>query len=167
MNIREDMFLFSGYCLGHALYSVSDISEEEILTPFALSEKEQKQSLQRFYSEDIEVALDAADDFIVQNVPETDLLSFAKEVLLRGQEGVGIDALLIKTWSRSLDNSVAVIQPYVPFYKNNRLIIEMEMILQVNNQSIDNPESIIPIVKEGILEHQAASKLYLNWCVIR
>ena len=165
MNIPDDILIFTGYSFGHAAYSVCDLEEPELLIPFALYEHEGKQSIHRFEADSQDEAVEAADEFITKHIDSYSLLSFAREGTMRDENGNGTDVLCIKTWSKTCEATISVIQPFTPFYVNQRFSLIDEMVLQINDQEIDNPSELIQVVNEGISMHQAAGSLYATWRV--
>ena len=84
---------------------------------------------------------------------------------MEDENGDRVDVLCIKTWSKTCEATISVIQPFTPFYVNVNFNLIGDMILQINDQAIDNPSKLIQIVNEGISMHQAAGPLYGTWRV--
>lgn len=165
MNIPDDILLFTGFSLGHAAYSICDLEDPELLIPFALYEDEGKQAVHRFEAESQEEAINSADAFISKNVSAYNLLSFAREGAMSDENGNKVDVLCVKTWSKTCEAAISIIQPFIPFHVNKSFKLVGETIVQVNDQGLDNPSEFIQIIEEGTSMHQAAGPLYESWRV--
>ncbi|NCF26709.1 MAG: hypothetical protein GWP69_04975 [Gammaproteobacteria bacterium] len=157
-RIPDDVFLFAGYALAHAAYSISDVEEGELLIPFVLTEVDGKQTVRRFESESQADAIASGKQYISRVKKSSDLWALAREGTMKTSEETDVDVLVISAGQLDLTESLEVVQPFRPNRGRDEFAIFPHGIVAVGGEFEDDEQSgrLFAIVKQGISYHPRA-----------
>jgi len=104
----------AGFVLAHAVWSVSDLLEGELLVPLAMTEKSGQRELHRFEAETQEQAIASGKTAMGKLSGSVDAWAFARE----GQFNVGsgyVDVISVDAWAKGMTASISFVQKFRPF----------------------------------------------------
>ena len=161
--LTSNPILLLGFTLGHAVWSISDAEEDELLCPLAFIEKDGILELLRFESETQEEAISRGKDYINLHKENASVSSFAREGLFPQQNNV--DVILVESWSNEDSESYGAIQKFVPNEGKGKFQLLDEPIILING--VIQTEEIAKKLKEklehGIQAHSKVAPLWNTW----
>ena len=165
MNIPDHTFLFTGFGLAHAAYSISDLPEGDFLIPLMIVEHEGKREVIRFEAETQEEAIEQGKNKIEEVKGRVDLWIFAREGVVASSSGGRVDVISIDGGSIDSPSILTVVLPFQPYHIENEFKIFTPMIVTVEGEALSNQdqESCERLIEEGVLNHPTASSLWGTW----
>lgn len=165
MVILDSVFLILGYVLMHAAYSTHDLEKEELLIPFALVESEGKRQVLRFENETQEQAIAEAKQKLEGLKESSDIWAFARESLMRENDGTATDVFSIEAWQKDNSFHVYVLMPFKPNNGKGEFQILSGIVIAIDGDEVEDEEKLkeyTQIIAEGIGMHPKA-ELWSGW----
>jgi hypothetical protein len=154
----------AGFVLGHALWSISDLPEDEALVPLAMSEQAGKRKLVRFEAGTQEQAIWVGKEAMKKLTGCVDAWAFARDGLFR--EGTGkTDVILVDLWARGMKSPITIVQRYDPLAKRGRFKVIGEPFILINGKVVDSSKYVESLseLHKGLLEHEKVAELWEGW----
>lgn len=155
----------AGFVLAHAVWSVSDLLEGELLVPLAMTEKAGQRELHRFEAETQEQAIASGKTAMGKLSGKVDAWAFARE----GQfsEGSGyVDVISVDAWAKGLTASISVVQKFRPFASGKfGLLGDPWVVTDGNFQNPSASSDLLTKLKHAIQSHPKAAEHWSEWFV--
>jgi hypothetical protein len=162
MEIHEGTLHLAGFALAHAAWSVSDLSEGELLCPLALVEDGKERRLLRFEAESQEQAIGNALATLEEAKTEATAWAFVREGTVSTEEGKS-DVLVVTVWAQGMKEPLYLSQRFVPVGKGGTFHIIGPLEIINAEGSKEGVRVITDIVREGIFEHPKVASLWPLW----
>lgn len=164
MIVPKSSSLLAGEVLAHAVWSISEAPEGEILVPLAGILREGKVELIRFVPEElsgdfIAVARQQLED--QQGKLEAWTLAYDTRVT-RGQGKV--DAIVFEVWGQGMATPAMFAQPYQPFHSGTfSLLGEPFFLGTATSDDQDTLSETLRTFRRGVENHHQVAPLWDNW----
>jgi hypothetical protein len=159
----DSLLDLAGFVLAHAMWSVSDLPDGELLVPLAIVEKSGDRQLLRFEGESQEQAIAEGTALLARREQEVDAWACARE----GQIGNGpglVDVLVVEAKSRGADGPLVFVQPFRPFASGKfRLLGAPMVIVGGKTLSETDAEPLLQGLFDGIQSHAKAAEHWADW----
>ena len=163
MGIPESLLMLAGFVFGHAAWILSDLSEGELLVPFAIVETSgQKQQLV-FEAETQVEAIAQGKATLKKQEHVTDAWAYAREGQIN-EAGGYVDVLSIEAKARGMAEPIYLVQRFRR-YSNGHFKLIGEPIVQVGGKlpSPEESNQFIAQLRSGVQSHSKASALWSDW----
>jgi len=160
-SIPEVSAILAGFVLAHAVWSVSDLPEGELLVPLAMVEVSGERHLQRFEAATQEQAI-AAGKAAMQRVLSTGAVwAFARDGRF-SRDGRSVDVISVDFWGKGMTEPATVVQEYQPAAHPGgfRLLGEPLLVIDGVAQSPATARVVLAQIRSGIQSHSKASALW-------
>ena len=155
----------AGFVLAHAVWSVSDLPQGELLVPLAMIEKAGQRKLQRYVAETQEQAIAEGKLEMGKLSGKVDAWAFAREGQIN--EGSGyVDVISVDAWAKGMTEATVFVQKFRPFASGKFGILGDPWV--VDDGKLQNPSSssdLIAKLKLGIQSHSKAAEHWSEWFV--
>lgn len=164
MLVPESAGLLAGEVLAHAVWSISEAPEGEILIPLAGMFCEGKVQLIRFVPEEL------SGDFIAcarQQLEDQrgklEAWTFAYDTRVTRDQGK-VDAIVFEVWGQSMVTPATFAQPYQPFHSGTfRLLGEPFFLGAATSDAQDTLSETLRTIRRGVENHHQVAALWENW----
>ena len=151
MNIPDEAFILLGLVMAHSAYSIHDQDGE--LCPYVLADIGETREIIPFEEETQQAAVDNAVAQFGFLKEAYDRWAFAKEGSA-SSGGRRIDVLIVESWCKGMDDTVALIQEFTPFSSGEfRVIGAPEILIGGVPVNGSERERILELVEDGIDSH--------------
>jgi hypothetical protein len=163
MAVPEATTLLAGFVLAHAAWSVSDLSEGQLLVPLAMIEEGSERKLLRFEAETQEVAISKGKEFVQEQKAAASTWAFAREGQINTATGY-VDILVVEAWSDGMAEPITYIQPFQPFASGTfKLLGPAVPVVGGSMLSPEASEPYLAVLYRGISSHGKAASLWASW----
>lgn len=165
-SLSEAALTLAGFTLAHAVWSVSDTAQDELLTPLAIVEREGERQLLRFEAETQEEAIADGKATLDANADRLDAWAFAREGLWRpdGAGGAPQDVLTVEFHGAGMGERAAVLQPFARAHGDSAFRLIGEPTLVLGGRMVDAPPAAArEALMSGIQAHPNAGELWRAW----
>jgi phosphopantetheinyl transferase (holo-ACP synthase) len=158
----------AGFALAHAVWSLSDTEDEELLCPLAVVETHAgERKLTRFAAETQEAAIIAGKAAMREASAEAAAWAFAREAVWRkmGIEQTG-DVLAVDFWATGMPGAATIMQHFNRATNGSRFRISASPTLVFDGirLSADVAAPSITAIMAGVHSHTAVAALWPTWC---
>lgn len=163
MAISESLLMLAGFVLAHAIWSVSDLPEGELLVPLAIVEKAGRRQLLRFEAETQEQAVSKGNAMIKEHEHAVDAWAFAREGRMSESRRY-VDVLTVEAKATGMREPVVFIQRFQPFSTGRFKLIGGPTVL-VDSKSVSDDQSkrLIAQLLAGVHSHPKAAEHWREW----
>jgi hypothetical protein len=164
MVINDEALHLAGLALAHALWSASDLEDDDMVVPLAFVRDGDETKLLRFESETQEQAIRLGQIRMKELTGKGMPWAFARDGIVR-EEGVPIDVIVVEAWSVGCEVVVSVIQRYVPFAREGVFRLHGGVELALGGQIVpqEHASDALAVVEEGFQSHTAVAALVPSW----
>lgn len=162
MVINESTLHLAGFALAHAAWSVSDLSEGELLCPLAFIEENGERRLLRFEAETQEQAIGNALSALEEEKKKVTAWAFVREGSVTTAEGKS-DVLVVTAWAKGMEEPLYLSQRFVPIANAGVFHVVGPIEIMNAEGSEDGVRAITELVREGIFEHPKVASLWPQW----
>ncbi len=143
--------MLAGFLLAHAVWSVSDLPEGELLVPLAVVEVNGERSLQRFEAETQEEAIAAGKAAMQSATTTAEGWALARGGCL-DRDGRTIDVLSVDFWAKGMTKPAIILQEYQPPARSDRFRLLGDPVLEIGGvaQSQVAAKTVLHQVQTGI-----------------
>lgn len=160
-----DAVVLAGFAMAHAVWSVSDTTDDELLTPLAIVVRDGQRQLLRFEGDTQLQAIEVGKQTIAEQAAALEAWAFAREGAMRlhGSDDPPQDVISVEFAARDMPPAFAVLE----FRRSNaangfRLLGQPVFILEGTIlESV--PPALSDAFMEGIQSHAHASPLWTSW----
>jgi hypothetical protein len=156
----------AGFTLAHAVWSVSDTREDELLTPLAVVERGGQRQLLRFEAETQARAIADGKATLAEHAARLDAWAFAREGTWRprGRGGAPQDVLTVEFHGAGMGEAAAVVQPFARAARGSAFRLIGEPAFVVGGQLVDAPATKTrEALMAGVRTHPKAVELWAAW----
>jgi hypothetical protein len=173
MRKFEEVMLFDdrllklmGLTFAHAAWSMSDLSEGELLVPLAFTQQSGERQLLRFEADSQEEAIANGKSHFASSDHEYEGWAFARDGVFRIDATV-VDALTVEANGYNSESSVLLIQPYQPFAAGKFELLGIPKIA-IDGQILEAKDaaSLINQIMLGVNEHEPAAEQWSDWLTL-
>jgi hypothetical protein len=158
-QIPATAWTLAGFALAHASWIVSEMSDDELLAPFALLESDGHRELRPFEAGTQAEAIAAGKQFVLHETT-AGAWAFAREGTLRiGDQAA--DVVVVEFWEGGMAAPVALVQRFERFTKSGRFKIVGQPSLSIQGRS--SSELRIDLLRAGIDSHPKVAALWDTW----
>ncbi len=163
MAIPESLIALAGFVLAHAAWSVSDLPEGELLTPFVVVETSDARTLSRFEAATQWEAINNAKVFLAERGDTFDAWVFAREGRIQ-EAGAYVDVLTVEARAKGMEHSIAFLQRFQPFAAGEFRLLGPPMVV-VDGEVVEDGEAepFLAQLHQGILSHSEVAPLWNEW----
>lgn len=162
--ISEGAVLLAGFVLAHAVWSVSDLPEGELLVPLAVIEADGERQLVRFEAETQEEAIANGKARMVEVQASSSTWALAREGLMRSRDGSAIDVIIVEAWEPGMDEPLTFIQPFQPFATGEfKLLGSAVPVVDGQMLSEEAAPPYLAVLHRGITGHSKVAPLWPTW----
>ncbi|MDO9484191.1 MAG: hypothetical protein Q8Q84_12510 [Hydrogenophaga sp.] len=164
MQFDSSLLSLAGFAFAHAVWSVSDLPEGELLVPLALVEKSGQRQLLRFEAESQEEAIAEGKETLARHEAELDAWVFVREGQIQ-QQGTVTDVLTVEAKSRGAQAAVVFVQPFRPFASGKFGLLGAPMVV-VGGKTLasSQAEPLVSQIIAGVQAHSKAAESWEEWC---
>jgi hypothetical protein len=166
-DFPQAALLIAGFALAHAAWSVSDLSETELLVPLAVVERSGQRHLARFEAATQEAAI-ARGKAAMAADNESEAWAFAREGTWRAKnDAPSQDVLVVSFWARGMQRPASLVQPFRravdsahPFQ-----LIGAPWVLGADGHQLSDvqAEAARKLLLQGAMSHSAVAPLWATW----
>ena len=160
MPFSDSLLNLAGFAFAHAIWSVSDLPNGELLVPLAIVEKAGQRQLLRFEAESQEKAIADGKATLAEHEQELDAWVFVREGQIN-ENGLYVDALTIEAKSRENSSSIVFVQRFQPFASGKFKLLGPPSAV-VGNKALSEQEGV-PLVARLLKGAQTHSKAAGHW----
>lgn len=160
-HIAADAWALAGFTLAHASWIVSEMSDDELLAPFALVEKDGQRELRSFEADTQQEAIAAGKRSMHQETTGAHAWAFAREGTLR-LENDSTDVVVVDFWVRGMVTPVSLIQRFRRFTKSDPFKLLGQPFLSSEGPSGSGLR--VDLLRAGIDAHPKVAALWDTWC---
>lgn len=163
MPVQEPLLHLAGFTFAHAIWNLSDLQEEELLTPLAIVEEAGQRKLFRFDADTQEEAIELGKDRLQKSAHSIDAWAFAREGQLQnGQDYT--DVLTVEASSRGLIEPILFLQKFQPNSSGQFKLLEETQVFRGGKPAPqERVDYYLAGFKAGIQSHTQAAKLWNQW----
>ncbi len=163
MQFDSSLLSLAGFAFGHAVWSVSDLPEGELLVPLALVEKSGQRQLLRFEAESQEEAIAEGKATLAQHEAELDAWAFVREGQIE-QRGTVTDVLTVEAKSKGAQVAVVFVQAFRPFASGEFRLLGGPMVV-VGGKPLpaSQAEPLVAQLVAGVHTHTKAAESWQEW----
>jgi hypothetical protein len=166
-TLSRQALSLAGFTLAHAVWSVSDTAEDDLLCPLAMLELDGERRLVRFEAATQEAAVAQGKAAMDEARKESNAWAFAHEATWRpsGAEQPAQDLIVVECWSEGMDVSAVVLQPFARATKGDAFRLLESPTLAVNGYVVDAAvaEPALGAVRAGVESHEVAGRHWAEW----
>jgi hypothetical protein len=163
MSVPEASVLLAGFTLAHAVWSVSDLPEGELLCPLAFVEEGAQKQLFRFEADTQEESISRGKQLVSEKSSSASAWALAREGQMNTSTG-HVDVLVIDAWSPGLEEPITYLQPFQPFATGAfKLLGPAVPIVGGSMLSPEQSEPYLAILYRGVSSHNEAANLWAEW----
>jgi hypothetical protein len=155
----------AGFVLAHAAWSVSDLSDGELLVPLAMTEKAGQRELHRFAAETQEQGIANGKTTMGELSGRVDAWAFAREG--RFNEGSNnVDVISVDAWAKGMTRSISLVQKFRPFASGKfGLLGDPWLVIEGKLQNLSASSDLLRNLNRGIQSHPKAAERWSEWLV--
>jgi uncharacterized protein YegJ (DUF2314 family) len=158
--------LAAGFALAHAAWSVSDLSDTELLAPLAITEHAGERRLTRFEAATQEAAILRGKAAMAADT-ESDAWAFAREGSARDpRSGPPQDVLLVDFWARGMTAPLTLIQPFERIGPGRRFRLQgTPRVVDASGRqlAVEQAAAVRAGVLRGVEAHPKVAPLWATW----
>lgn len=157
----------AGFVLAHAAWSVSDTSDDDLLCPLAMVERDGGRRLMRFEATSQCDAVARGKKVMADLSESADAWAFAREGAVPDEQNPGMkrDALTLEFWAKGMDAPLAIVQAFERPSKSGRFVVRGAPQVLVDGSQAD--EELAAEVHRGVLAgvqaHPKVADLWREW----
>jgi len=163
----SDALYLAGFVLAHAAWSVSDLSEDELLCPLAIVERSGGRHLTRFEAPSQAEAVSAGQAAMKAAVASGEPVAFAHEGTWRWAQGghASDDVLTVEFCDGTMDRPAMILQRFARQMPNGqfRLLGEPSLVLEGSLLEPANARDALEDLLLGVRSHPAVCDLWDAW----
>ncbi len=164
MLVPRSAGLLAGEVLAHAVWSISEAPEGEILVPLAGMLREGKVELVRFVPEEL------SGDFITfarqqleDQRSKLEAWTLAYDTRVTRDQGK-VDAIVFEVWGQGMATSAMFAQPYQPFHSGMfKLLGEPFSLGAATSDAQDTLAETLKTFRRGVANHHQVAVLWDGW----
>lgn len=147
----------AGYSLAHAVWCISD---NEVLVPFVMQEKDEEANLLRMAAEQMDDAVEAGRRYLTDNPDEADRLVVLFDGYIRSDEEQHQDALILEA-SQFIQDPISfrVFLPYHPGKAGDSFAVYRPRVEFESETGLD-PNDVSRALFEGVLAHEQGGEVW-------
>ena len=161
--MTDSLSLLAGFVFAHAAWSVSDLSEGELLAPLAILEKSGQREIFRFEAETQEQAIFEGKVMLSTRERDVDAWAFAREGQMQERERY-VDVLSVEAKTSDMLESIVFVQRFQPFSKGKFLLLG-DPLVSIGGKAVSEIEEkqLINQLRIGIQSHSQAAEQWNEW----
>lgn len=164
-KIDLDAVVLAGFTMAHAVWSVSDTAEDELLTPLAVVVRDGQRQLMRFEGDIQLQAIEAGKRTIAEHAASLEAWAFAREGAMRlsQSDDPPQDVISVEFATRDIPAAV-VIQEFKRADRRRAFCLLGRPVFMLDGAILESvPPALLEAFLEGIQSHVHAGPLWRKW----